>query len=46
MFNQDFIRKLKQSNISKDAEKTKERMHKLWQTLGKDKRSDILSMAK
>ena len=45
MFNQDFIKKLKQSNISKDAEKTKERMYKLWQSLSKDKKGDILTLA-
>ncbi len=45
MFNQEFIKKLKQSNISKDATKTKERMRKLWQSLSKDKRSDIITLA-
>ena len=45
MFDQEFIKKLKQTNVSKDGEKTKARVSTLWQTLKKEQKSEILTFA-
>ena len=45
MFEQEFIKKLKQTNISKDGEKTKARVNTLWQALNKEQKSEILTLA-
>ena len=42
---QELVSKLKQSNISKDGDKTKARVKPLWKAASKDKRETILSLA-
>ena len=45
MFNNEFIKKLKQSNVSADTEKTKGRMLEIWKSASKAQQSDILKLA-
>ena len=45
MFNQEFIRELKQSNISKDSEKTKVNVKTVWQTLNSEQKKEVLALA-
>ena len=42
---QELLSKLKQSNISKDADKTKSRVRSLWKAAGKPIRETVLSLA-
>jgi hypothetical protein len=42
MLDRESMNKLKKSNISKDAEKTKERVRAVWKSLKKDVRNEIL----
>jgi hypothetical protein len=45
MIDKETMQELKQVNVSKDAEKTKERIRDLWKPLSKEKRQDILDRA-
>jgi hypothetical protein len=45
MFDSESIKELKQVNISKDAEKTKERITDLWKHAPKPQRQEILTLA-
>ena len=45
MFEQEFIKTLKQTNISKEGEKTKARVNTIWQALNKEQKSEILTLA-
>jgi hypothetical protein len=45
MLDRESMSKLKKSNISKDAEKTKERVRAAWKPLKKDIRNEILEYA-
>ena len=44
MLPQEFFKKLKQVNVSKDMEKTKERLRVIWSPLAKPKREEILAL--
>lgn len=45
MWNKDLIQKLKQSNISKDSEKTKERVKATWQSIKSGQKNDVIELA-
>jgi hypothetical protein len=45
MLKAEFIRELKKTNISKDSEKTKQRLRAAWQPLSKDQREETLALA-
>jgi hypothetical protein len=45
MLKPEFIRGMKQKNISKNAEKTKERIRATWQPLKKQQREELLALA-
>lgn len=45
MFSQELIQKLKQTNISKNGEKTKERVKVAWQTLKSEQKEEVISLA-
>ena len=45
MFKPEFIKKLKQSNISTTPEKTAARIRAIWRPLAKNKRAEILTLA-
>jgi UDP-N-acetylglucosamine 1-carboxyvinyltransferase len=45
MLNSETIKQLKQGNISKDAEKTKERVNGIWKSFDKQQREALLSLA-
>lgn len=45
MLNKDLIQKLKQTNISKDSEKTKERVRAVWKAFKSERKKEILALA-
>jgi len=45
VFDETVIRKLKQSNVSVDAEKTKERTETLWKTLSRKDKQAVIALA-
>jgi len=45
MFNKDFLKQLKKTNISKDGEKTKERFRKLYESATPDQKVSIRNLA-
>ena len=45
MYNKELYNKLKQTNVSKDQEKTKERVKAVWSTLGKQQKQEIFNIS-
>ena len=45
MFDETVIRQLKQSNVSADAEKTKERTETLWKALSRKDKQAVIALA-